>query len=208
MAGLPMPGKLPVARANGVRLHAPATTSQVLRVTSAARLLPAALASLIALGGTKPGHAAAPGWEEQGQASWYGGRHHGRRTSTGEVFNQDAMTAAHTTLPLGSRVRVTHERTGESVVVTINDRMPPKGLRVIDLSRGAAARLDMVRSGTAMVQLTALPGGVEEASPAPRDRPQTRRARPTASADRPCCRAPSATPVRHSARRPAAPHRL
>lgn len=188
-------------------------------MTRPARLLPVVLASLLAATGVR---AASPGWEESGQASWYGGQHHGRRTSTGEVFDMNRMTAAHPTLPLGSRVRVTHEGTGESVVVTVNDRMPHKGWRVIDLSRAAAQRLDMVRTGTAVVQLTvvssaepeaealdvAVSDQAGEASPLPRGRPQTRRVRPMAVAARPCCRAPFATQVRHSARRQAAPHRL
>ena len=180
-------------------------------MTRPASFLPAALASLLAVTGA---HAASPGWEESGQASWYGGRHHGRRTSTGEVFDQNRMTAAHSSLPLGSRVRVTAKATGESVVVTINDRMPPKGWRVIDLSRGAASRLDMVHAGTAVVQLTVLPRTepedveVAEFSPRPRGRPQTRPARQAAAAARPCCRVPSATPVRHSTPRPATQRRL
>ena len=143
-------------------------------MTRFACFLSAALASLLAVTGA---HAASPGWEESGQASWYGGRHHGRRTSTGEVFDQNRMTAAHSTLPLGSRVRVTARNTGESVVVTINDRMPPKGWRVIDLSRGAASRLDMVDAGTAPVQITVLSQSHPEdgaVSPRPRGRPQTR----------------------------------
>lgn len=180
-------------------------------MTQTARLFPAVLASLLAVSGA---HAASPGWEESGQASWYGGRHHGRRTSTGEVFDQNRMTAAHSSLPLGSRVRVTAQNTGESVVVTINDRMPPKGWRIIDLSRGAASRLDMVHAGTAVVRITVMPQAepedveVAEFSPRPRGRPQTRPVSQAAVAGRPCCHAPSAAPARHSAPRPAARHRL
>ena len=128
-------------------------------------------------------------WQEAGQASWYGGRHHGRRTSSGEVFNQNAMTAAHTSLPLGSRVRVTMADTGSSVVVTITDRQPDHGHRIIDLSRGAASRIGLLARGTGNVMLASVaatePLEVAEApddaamdgvSPRPRGRQHTRRA--------------------------------
>lgn len=100
--------------------------------------------------------AAARSWNQSGQASWYGSWHQGRPTSSGEPFDQNAMTAAHANLPLGSRVRVTRQDTGKSVVVTINDRQPPKGIRVIDLSRQAAARLGMVDRGVSMVNLATI----------------------------------------------------
>lgn len=110
------------------------------------------------------------GWEESGEASWYGGKFIGRRASDGSRFDGRAMTAAHSTLPLGSRVRVTMEDTGDSVVVRITDRLPPHGVRVIDLSRGAASRLGMVSRGTAWVSLTpAAPGAVDEVAEAPDD---------------------------------------
>ena len=116
-----------------------------------ARLLPA-FAATVLIAGTAPG--AAAGWEEHGEASWYGGRHNGRRTSNGETFDQNAMTAAHSSLPLGSRVRVTLQDTGESVVVRITDRQPPKRYRIIDLSRGAAAQIGLLGRGTGSVTLT------------------------------------------------------
>ena len=132
------------------------------------RPLLAAAALLAAAGGLT--HAWAVGWEESGEASWYGARQAGRRTSSGERFDPRAMTAAHTTLPLGSRVRVTMQDTGESIVVRITDRLPPHGLRVIDLSQGAAARLGMVSRGTAWVSLTpAMPGEVDEVAEASGD---------------------------------------
>ena len=74
-------------------------------------------------------------------ASWYGNQFHGRKTASGEIFNQWAMTAAHKTLPFGTRVKVTHLKTGNSIVVRINDRGPFIRGRVIDLSRGAAQKL-------------------------------------------------------------------
>ena len=90
-------------------------------------------------------------WQEAGQASWYGDWHHGRRTASGEIFDQNALTAAHPSLPLGSRVRVTMADTGGSVVVTVTDRGPHYGRRIIDLSRGAAARIGLLGRGTGMV---------------------------------------------------------
>ncbi len=89
----------------------------------------------------------------QGTASYYGGRFHGRKTASGERFNQNAMTAAHKTLPLGTKVRVTNLRNGETVDVKINDRGPYIKGRIIDLSKGAARRLGMLHSGTAKVRL-------------------------------------------------------
>lgn len=88
-----------------------------------------------------------------GRASYYGSRFNGRRTASGERFDMNAMTAAHRTLPFGSRVRVTNPRTGKSVVVRINDRGPFHGNRVIDVSRAAASEIGMVASGTARVEL-------------------------------------------------------
>lgn len=95
----------------------------------------------------------ADGYLERGVASWYGPDFHGGTTSSGEPYDMHAMTAAHRTLPLPSYVRVTNLSNGRSVVVRVNDRGPFKGNRIIDLSRTAAARLDMLRDGTAMVEV-------------------------------------------------------
>jgi rare lipoprotein A len=89
----------------------------------------------------------------EGMASYYGRGFHGRRTASGQRFDQHAMTAAHRTLDFGTRVLVTDKRTGRSVVVTITDRGPFKRGRVIDLSRGAAQRLGMAAAGVAPVRL-------------------------------------------------------
>ena len=89
-----------------------------------------------------------------GGASSYGPGFHGKRTANGERFNTHALTAAHKTLPFGSRVRVTNERTGRSVVVRINDRGPFVGGRVIDLSKAAAQAVGI--SGVGRVKLTRL----------------------------------------------------
>jgi rare lipoprotein A len=90
---------------------------------------------------------------QRGEASWYGPGFHGRRTANGEHFNAKALTAAHRSLPFGSKVRVTNESTGSSVVVRINDRGPYAHGRVIDLARGAAQVLGMTETGTAYVSL-------------------------------------------------------
>ncbi|MFH0902991.1 MAG: septal ring lytic transglycosylase RlpA family protein [Pseudomonadota bacterium] len=87
----------------------------------------------------------------QGKASWYGERHHGRRTASGESFDMRAMTAAHRALPFGTRVRVTNNTNGRTVIVRINDRGPFRSGFVIDLSRAAAARLGMIAQGVAEV---------------------------------------------------------
>ncbi len=89
----------------------------------------------------------------RGVASWYGGRFHGRRTASGELFDENALTAAHPTLPFGTRVRVRSLGNGREVVVRINDRGPHVKSRIIDLSRAAASALGFVQAGTARVVL-------------------------------------------------------
>ncbi len=92
-------------------------------------------------------------FSQVGIASWYGPGFHGRKTANGEVFNQNAMTAAHKRLPISSYVRVTRVSTGKSIVVRINDRGPFVGNRVIDLSYGAAKRLGIVSRGSDKVKI-------------------------------------------------------
>lgn len=96
---------------------------------------------------------------QAGLASWYGARFHKRRTASGEPFDMRALTAAHPTLPFGSRVCVRSQITGKSVIVRINDRGPYTGNRVIDLSRGAAEILGMLGLGLKPVELFALGHG-------------------------------------------------
>lgn len=111
--------------------------------------------------------ASADGYVEQGVASWYGPDFHGKNTSTGEPYDMYAMTAAHPTLPLPAYVRVTNLQNGRSVVVRVNDRGPFKKNRIIDLSYAAALRLDMIRDGTALVEVRAVgPGSAAPAAPA------------------------------------------
>lgn len=92
-------------------------------------------------------------YRSRGIATWYGRRYHGQRTSSGEVYDMYAMTAAHTTLPIPSYARVTNVNNGRSVVVRINDRGPFIGDRLIDLSYVAAHKLDLLRSGSGFVEV-------------------------------------------------------
>lgn len=89
-----------------------------------------------------------------GEASYYGAGFEGRPTANGERFDSRKLTAAHRTLPMGSRVRVTNPKTGDSVVVRVNDRGPFHGNRVIDLSEAAARAIGLIQSGTGTVRLS------------------------------------------------------
>jgi rare lipoprotein A len=100
-----------------------------------------------------PPEAPAPGTVQEGIASWYGPGYHGKRTSSGERFDQDELTAAHPNWAFGTRVRVTLLSTGKSVVVRINDRFPMHKGRAIDLSREAARRIGLIGPGTGKVRL-------------------------------------------------------
>lgn len=90
---------------------------------------------------------------QAGTASWYGPGFHGRKTASGERFNSSAMTAAHRTLPFGTKLRVVNEKNGRSVVVRVNDRGPFAHRRIIDLAKGPAQELGLMSSGTAYVSL-------------------------------------------------------
>lgn len=109
--------------------------------------------------------ATSAGYVEQGVASWYGPDFHGERTATGETYDMNAMTGAHPTLPLPAWVRVTNLQNGRNVTIRLNDRGPFAKNRIIDLSRRAAEELDMIRSGTALVEVRSLSAG--DAAPAP-----------------------------------------
>ncbi len=109
----------------------------------------------------------AEGFEQEGIASWYGPGFDGKATSSGEIFDQDAMTAAHTILPFQSEIEVTNLRNGRSIVVRINDRGPFTDARVIDLSKAAAAKLDIIGTGTARVRLRHVGGADKARRPLP-----------------------------------------
>lgn len=168
-----------------------------------------ALAAGTALGLASVQLTAQPSAREQwGWASWYGPGFAGRPTASGERFSPQALTAAHRSLPLGTRARVTNLETGQQVEVTINDRGPfaDPERRVIDLSRAAAAQIGMVRRGVGPVRVTVID------SPRPRPRraaPVARASRRPVSADRspeqPQQRPPPAPSPWLVASRPAAP---
>ena len=116
----------------------------------------------------------ADGFIERGVASWYGPTFHGELTSNGESYDMYAMSAAHKTLPLPAYARVTNLSNGKSVVVRVNDRGPFAKNRIIDLSYTAAAKLDMLRDGTALVEVRALrPGGDDNLRRTDETPPQT-----------------------------------
>jgi peptidoglycan lytic transglycosylase len=116
----------------------------------------------------------ADGYVERGVASWYGPTFHGESTSIGEPYDMYGMSAAHKTLPLPAYARVTNLSNGKSVVVRINDRGPFAKNRIIDLSYTAAAKLDMLRDGTALVEVRTLrPGGDDSLRRSDETPPQT-----------------------------------
>jgi rare lipoprotein A len=115
-----------------------------------------ALAAALLVFLSSPSFAAHPGLVQTGIASYYHDSLHGNRTASGQVYDKNKMSAAHKTLPLGSRVRVTDKRTGKSIVVRVNDRGPFVKGRVIDLSRRAAKELGMIRRGITPVKVEVL----------------------------------------------------
>ena len=86
-----------------------------------------------------------------GGASWYGPGFNGKRAASGQIFNENEMTAAHRSLPFGTKLRVTDQKTGNQIQVTINDRGPFHGSRIIDLSKAAAGKLGFRNRGTTSV---------------------------------------------------------
>lgn len=128
------------------------------------------------------------GYQERGVASWYGKKFHGNLTSNRETYDMYSMTAAHKTLPLPTYVRVRNLRNNKSIVVRVNDRGPFVHNRIIDLSYAAAMKLDMIKDGTSMVEVTAI--SFDQPSGA---RPT--RASTTPSAPRPQASAPQPVPV-------------
>ena len=120
------------------------------------RLLLIAITSLLLSACASQGQVDPDGYRAEGKASYYGARHHGNKTASGERFDQNALTAAHRNLPFGSLVRVTNLRNDKSVVVRINDRGPYSKGRIIDLSHKAAAQIDMLRAGVVPVRVEQL----------------------------------------------------
>ena len=100
-----------------------------------------------------PGAPSASEHKLEGTSAYYSGRFNGRKTASGQIFNNGALTAAHNTLPFGTRVKVTNVKNNKSVVVRINDRGPTTPGRILDLSRAAASRLGFVRAGLTEVKV-------------------------------------------------------
>jgi rare lipoprotein A (peptidoglycan hydrolase) len=94
-----------------------------------------------------------PAFSQKGSASWYGPGFHGRTTANGERFDQNSLTAAHKTLPFNTRLKVTNLANNHSVIVRVNDRGPYSGGRIIDLSKGAAAKIGIIGQGVGRVRL-------------------------------------------------------
>src|SRR5262245_42667871 len=114
------------------------------------------LASACSTGRSRPPTSVKTGATQEGVASWYGPGFHGNATSSGEIYDQFDLTAAHRTLPLGTRVAVTHLDSGRTVEVRINDRGPFVDDRIIDLSYAAARQLGLIGPGTGRVRVEVL----------------------------------------------------
>jgi rare lipoprotein A len=110
-------------------------------------------AEIIVLAATVLVASSLPAAAQCGTASYYCCQFHGRESASGERFDQNAMTAAHRTAPFGTKLRVTNQKTGKSVIVRINDRGPYHGGRIIDLSKAAASKLGIIKAGTGKVCL-------------------------------------------------------
>lgn len=107
---------------------------------------------------------------QTGKASWYGRPHHGRKTASGEIYDMAELTAAHRTLPLGTRVRVTNVANGRTVIVRVNDRGPFTDGRILDLSHAAARELDALGAGVVTVRIEVLEDAAVESAPKPASR--------------------------------------
>ena len=105
---------------------------------------------------TVPAHSAPSAEAQEGEASFYADSLHGNKTASGEPYDKGALTAAHRSLPFGTKVKVTYLKTGKSVVVVINDRGPHVKNRIIDLSRAAARKIGLVEAGHGKVKLEIL----------------------------------------------------
>ncbi len=126
------------------------------RAARCGALVVAAFGVVLVAGCSRVAVAPTPGKPQTGVASWYGPGFHGQRTSSGAIYDQHGLTAAHQTLPLGTRVRVTNLDTGRWVDVDVNDRGPFAKGRIIDLSYEAARTIGMIGPGTARVRVDVL----------------------------------------------------
>lgn len=132
----------------------PATAAPAAKAAPAPAVAPAAAAAPTPAAAPSPAVApAATGDVTTGKAAWYGKKFNGRKTASGQRFNSAALTAASNTLPFGTLVRVTNVKNKKSVTVRINDRGPQQADRIIDVTRAAAAKLGMLKSGLAEVEI-------------------------------------------------------
>ena len=159
---VPQPGRGAYLEGDGPGDNAPANLDATPdAVPSAESLHPYANRPYVALGKTYTPLTATGNYKKRGMASWYGKKFHGWGTSSGEIYNMYAMTAAHPTLPIPSYARVTNVSTKKSVVVRINDRGPFLHDRIIDLSYTAAHKLGIVSNGSSEVEVESLvPDGI------------------------------------------------
>lgn len=126
--------------------------------------------SLLVLQGCQAGHhrpqastgLGKPAFVLKGKASWYGGEFNGRRTANGETYNMNALTAAHKSLPFGSRILVTNTQNNKSLLLRVNDRGPYVKGRIVDVSYRAAKELEIIQSGVADVIVEVFPASSEE----------------------------------------------
>ena len=128
-------------------------TRTAYRLTGALALL---AACAVLAGCSSRSSSSAPSYDEKGEASYYAHKFHGRTTANGETYDMYKMTAAHRTLPFGTRVRVTNLSNGRKVDLKINDRGPFVDGRIIDVSYAAARKLDMIQSGVVPVRVESL----------------------------------------------------
>jgi len=136
-------------------------------------VLPLSVLSILVLAGVASAGDKDPVvYREEGEASYYADKFEGKKTASGERFDQDKLTAAHPELPLGSEVTVTNPDTGKSVEVEVNDRGPYVGDRDIDLSKAAAKELGITKEGVAEVEIEATKSQVEEAIDSPKEEPK------------------------------------
>ena len=144
-------------------LFAVGTASAADTVVRAEKLHPSANLSYKVAGKRYSPMTKVASFSQTGKASWYGNQFHGRKTSSGERFNMNALTAAHRTLPIPSYARVTNTANGKSVIVRVNDRGPFHGSRVMDVSKAAAQQLGFIKQGTAHVKIEQIVPGAKSA---------------------------------------------
>ena len=154
-----------------------------------------AAACVVALLCSAAGFAEGQLYKENALASYYGEAFQGRPTSSGEIFDMYAMTAAHKTLPFGTMLEVTNLENGNSVVVRVNDRGPFVADREIDLSQGAAEKLGMITAGVARVSISILSEPGKETEAAPAGLPENEEVPAVAAAPRPEPRPEPGAPV-------------